>query len=67
MEEKFNARCIDMESAAVCQIATMWNIPVTVVRAISDNRGHTMGDFETNAPKACGIAAQTLSDLLKKI
>ncbi len=67
LEEKFNARCIDMESAAVCQIATMWNIPVTVVRAISDNRGHTMGDFETNAPKACGIAAQTLSDLLKKI
>ncbi|HAW34340.1 MAG TPA: hypothetical protein DCX19_06950 [Alphaproteobacteria bacterium] len=67
LEEKFNACCIDMESAAVCQIATMWNIPVTVVRAISDNRNHTMGDFETNAPKACDVAAQTLTDLLKKI
>lgn len=67
LEEKFNACCIDMESAAVAQIATMWNIPLTVVRAISDNRRHTMGDFETNAPKACAVAAQALIELLKRI
>lgn len=67
LEEKFNAVCIDMESAAVIQIATLWNIPVTVIRAISDNRHHTEGDFETNAPKACDIAAQALLTLLKKI
>lgn len=67
LEEKFNAACIDMESAAVAQIAALWNIPFTVIRAISDNRKHTEGDFETNAPKACGIAAQALTALLKKI
>ncbi|MBR1944725.1 MAG: 5'-methylthioadenosine/S-adenosylhomocysteine nucleosidase [Alphaproteobacteria bacterium] len=67
LEEKFNAVCIDMESAAVAQIATLWNIPVTVIRAISDNRKHTFGDFETNAPKACDAAAQALLALLEKI
>lgn len=67
LEEKFNAACIDMESAAVAQIATLWNIPVTVIRAISDDRTHTLGDFETNAPKACEIAAQALMEFLKKI
>ena len=67
LEEKFNAVCIDMESAAVAQIATLWNVPVTVVRAISDNRKHTFGDFATNAPKACDAAAQALLTLLKKI
>ncbi|MBR1777217.1 MAG: 5'-methylthioadenosine/S-adenosylhomocysteine nucleosidase [Alphaproteobacteria bacterium] len=67
LEEKFNAVCIDMESAAVAQIATLWNVPVTVIRAISDNRKHTLGDFETNAPKACDIAAEALTELLKKI
>ena len=67
LEEKFNAVCIDMESAAVAQVATLWNIPVTVVRAISDNRNHTTGDFETNAPKACNVAAKALLSLLKKI
>ena len=67
MEEKFNAACIDMESAAVAQIATLWNIPVTVIRAVSDSRKHTFGDFETNAPKACDIAAQALTALLRKI
>jgi len=67
LEEKFNAVCIDMESAAVAQIATLWNIPVTVIRAISDNRKHTLGDFETNAPKACVLAAEALTALLKKI
>lgn len=67
LEEKFNAACIDMESAAVAQIAALWNIPVTVIRAVSDNRKHTIGDFETNAPKACETAAQALTVLLKKI
>lgn len=65
LEEKFKAACIDMESAAVMQTATMWDIPVTVIRAISDNRKHTLGDFETNAPKACDKAAQALMELLK--
>lgn len=67
LEEKFNAVCIDMESAAVAQIATLWNVPVTVIRAISDNRKHTLGDFATNAPKACDKAAEALVELLKKI
>lgn len=67
LEEKFNAVCIDMESAAVAQIATLWNIPVTVIRAISDNRKHSFGDFATNAPKACDAAAQALTSLLKNI
>lgn len=67
LEEKFNAACIDMESAAVAQIATLWNIPVTVIRTVSDSRKHTFGDFETNAPKACDIAAQALMTLLRKI
>lgn len=56
-----------MESAAVAQIATLWNIPVTVIRTVSDSRKHTFGDFETNAPKACDIAAQALMALLRKI
>lgn len=65
LEEKFKAVCIDMESAAVIQTATLWDIPVTVIRAISDSRKHTLGDFETNAPKACDKAAQALMELLK--
>lgn len=67
LEEKFNAVCIDMESAPVMQIATMNDIPVTIVRAISDNREHNLGDFETNAPKACDIAARALTELLKGV
>ena len=67
LEEQFNAVCIDMESAAVAQISTLWNIPFTIIRAMSDNRKHTLGDFETNAPKACAVAADALLTLLKKI
>ncbi len=67
LENQFNAACIDMESASVAQIATLWNIAFTVIRTISDNRQHTQGDFEINAPKACDISAQVLLELLKKI
>ena len=67
LEKTFNAVCIDMESAAVAQIATLWNIPFTVVRAVSDSRQQTEGDFETNAPKACETAALALISLLRKI
>lgn len=67
LEEKFNAVCIDMESAPVMQIATMNEVPVTIIRAISDNREHSFGDFETNAPKACDAAARALTALLEKL
>ena len=67
LEEKFNAVCIDMESAPVMQIATMNDIPATIIRAISDSREHNFGDFETNAPKACDIAARALTELLKGV
>ena len=56
-----------MESAPVMQIATMNEVPVTIVRAISDNREHSFGDFETNAPKACDAAARALMTLLEKL
>lgn len=65
LEEKFGAVCIDMESASVMQIATLENTPVTVIRAVSDVKNHDMGDFETNAPKACDAAAEALLELLK--
>lgn len=65
LAENFGAACIDMESAAVAQIATLWDVPFTVVRAVSDTRTHSFGDFETNAPKACDVAAKALMRLLK--
>lgn len=64
LEKTCNAACIDMESAAVAQIATLWDVPFTVIRAMSDARTHSFGDFETNAAKACDAAAKALMTLL---
>jgi adenosylhomocysteine nucleosidase len=60
LERQFKAVAIDMESAAAVQVAVMNNVPATVVRAISDNRSHSFGDFAANAPKACDCAAEAL-------
>lgn len=67
LEKTCNAVCIDMESAAVAQIATLWDVPFTVIRAMSDTRTHSFGDFETNAAKACDVAAKALMVLLKNV
>lgn len=65
LEKECGAACIDMESASVAQIATLHDVPFTVIRAISDSRTHSYGDFETNAPKACDEAAKALAGMLK--
>lgn len=65
LEKECRAVCIDMESASVAQISTLWGVPFTVIRAISDNRDHSFGDFEKNAPKACDAAARVLVEMIQ--
>lgn len=60
LEKQFGAVAIDMESAPAVQVAAMNKVPATVIRAISDNRSHSFGDFAANAPKACDSAAEAL-------
>ncbi|MCQ2966408.1 MAG: 5'-methylthioadenosine/S-adenosylhomocysteine nucleosidase [Alphaproteobacteria bacterium] len=67
LEQKCGAIAIDMESAPIAQIATMYDIPVTVIRSFSDSRTDTEHDFEKNCPKACECAAKELIHLLNKL
>ncbi len=56
---RFDARCVDMESAAVAQVCWFYEVPLLVIRALSDFADEdAMATYEANAEK---IGAAVLS------
>lgn len=57
IKNKFNADCVEMESAAVAQVCTLERIPFIVIRSISDvpneNNTVTFNEFLELASKRC--------------
>ncbi len=54
IKTKFDACCVEMESAAVAQVCTLDKVPFIIIRAISDKpNGNNEIDFETYLEMAC--------------
>jgi adenosylhomocysteine nucleosidase len=72
LREKFDAQIVDMESAAVVQVATLNSVPVLVVRSCSDLAGgsgsSTAQDelrefFEVAADNSASFVLELLNEL----
>lgn len=61
---KFNAKCVEMEGAAIAQVCYLDNIPFIVVRSISDspngNNAIVFDEFVKLASKRCAIILEKL-------
>jgi adenosylhomocysteine nucleosidase len=63
--ERFQAQAIEMEGAALAQVAARFNAPLLVVRALSDLAGEDSHlDFPTFARNAAGNAARIVRRLI---
>jgi len=68
IEKEFDALCVEMEGAAIAQVATLDNIPFLVIRAISDTpNGKNKIDFDTFINIVSKRVAEILEKLLYKI
>ncbi|WP_366921773.1 5'-methylthioadenosine/S-adenosylhomocysteine nucleosidase [Metallumcola ferriviriculae] len=66
--DKLKGKAVDMESAAVAQVAAYNDIPLLVVRVISDNANeNAMKDFQANFSNACQLLGEYLELLLGKL
>ena len=60
--------CVEMEGAAIAQVATLDNIPFLVIRAISDTpNGNNRIDFDNFKNIVSKRGAEILEKLLYKI
>lgn len=61
---KFNAKCVEMEGAAIAQVCYLDNIPFIVVRSISDspngNNAIVFDEFVQLASKRCALILKEL-------
>lgn len=65
---RFDARAVEMEGAAVAQVAQRYGVPLVVVRALSDLAGHDSHmDFRAFVDTAADIAARIVLRLIDKI
>lgn len=65
IKKEFNADVIDMESAAIVQTAKRNNIPVLVLRTISDENDGSEKDYNQNKQNTAQQSALLVLDFLK--
>lgn len=64
---KFNADAVDMECAAIAQVAYLNEVPFMAVRSISDiPNGNNASTFDENLKFACKRCANLLEEFLRK-
>ena len=65
IKKEFDADIIDMESAAIAQTAQRNNIPVIVIKAVSDSIEGNTNEYMQNKQSIACKPAQTVLDVLK--
>ena len=64
---KFNADAVDMECAAIAQVAYLNEVPFMAVRSISDiPNGNNASTFDENLKFACKRCANLLEEFIRK-
>lgn len=66
LQKEFNASAVDMESAAIVQCANLNNIPVIIIRMISDSDEDDAQDYDKDEEKYAQKSAKFLVELLNK-
>ena len=65
---KFNAECVEMEGAAIAQVAYLCNIPFIVIRSISDSpNGNNAIVFDEFVKLASARCAKILKEFFKNL
>ncbi len=54
---RFHPQCVDMESAAVAQVCWFFQVPLLVIRALSDNADEEIDGAYSQNGAACSISA----------
>lgn len=65
IKKDFNADAIDMESAAIAQTAKRNNIPVIIIRAISDGLEDTTNEYKQNEKITALKPTEIIIDILR--
>lgn len=66
--ENYNASCVEMEGAAMAQIASKWQIPWVVIRSISDTAdGKAHVDFRSFTNLAAKRAEVVVREMLRRL
>ena len=66
--QKVNPLCVEMEGAAVAQVAVSYGLPFIVIRSMSDNAdGDGAVSFDAFLPQAAKYSAAILLKLIEKI
>ncbi|MHC4943497.1 MAG: 5'-methylthioadenosine/S-adenosylhomocysteine nucleosidase [Planctomycetota bacterium] len=65
LARRFDALAVDMEAAAVVQVALENGVPAAVIKAVTDSADeHGKSDFKKNVKKGAGLAQQAVLALL---
>ncbi len=64
---EFNADAIDMESAAIAQTAQRNNIPIIVLKTISDSENNSTNEYSQNKESSAQQSALKIISVLKKL
>lgn len=65
IKSEFGADAVDMESAAVAQTANKNNVPLVVIKTISDNKDEDVQDYSMNEVDYAVKSAKLLVQILK--
>jgi len=68
LAEGLSADLVDMETAAIAQVADRFGLPWAAIRAVSDDaNGDSAGDFQTNLRRAARMAGEAAERLVALI
>ena len=66
--QRFHPQCVDMESAAVAQVCWFFQVPLLVIRSLSDNADEEMdGAYKKNGAQASVSAAGVVLKVLEAL
>jgi len=68
INKKFQALCVEMESASIAQVARLSQVPFLVIRSISDIPGQTsLTTYEEFLEENCQKVARALKNIIKSL